>query len=176
MLIEIEETPNNRVRNFYFNSPVLKAYQAEYADNGTSSPSTLSKNILGLGKIKRVLLLPDSLFVETKEDVDWSVLSPQIMAEIVEYDFSEFQSFDFSAQNVNAQIDALIEARIRPFLLRDGGNIDVLDLKDGALKVRLLGHCKGCPHAENTLKNTVEGVLKRYISNIKKVQKEDGNV
>ena len=133
----------------------------------------LLKSILDLHEIRQVLLLPDMLFVCKKDQGDWSLLSPQIMAELVEYDFGTFQNFDFSKQDIKAQTEALIEARVRPFLMRDGGNIEVLSLDNGCLKVRLKGKCHGCIHAAQTMQNAVENVIKKYIPSVISVHKED---
>ena len=51
--------------------------------------------------------------------------------------------------------------KIRPFLQRDGGDIEFVELtEDLIVKVRLQGHCAGCPGARMTLKGIVEKVLK----------------
>jgi len=176
MLIESEVTFNTNVRNFYFNTPFLKIGQMEYANQMTVQPSQLLKNILDLQNIKEVLLTPDMLFVQKENNGDWSVLAPQIMAEVVEYDFSNFENFDFSTQNIPAAINALIEAKIRPFLIRDGGNIELIDFKNGVLFVKLQGKCHGCPHVMQTLKNTIEATLKKYIPAVRSVQREGQNV
>lgn len=172
MLIEIEKTYHPNVCNFYLSTMVLSPGKAEFADLKSKTSSEFTQNILKIDGIFSVLVLPDMVSVFKKDDADFKVLEPQIMAEIVDYDFSKLKSFDFSAQNTMLLTQALIEAKIRPFLKNDGGNIEVSDLKDGVLNVRLQGRCKGCPHAKQTLKNTVEAILKKYIFNIKSVQEE----
>ena len=158
MLIETEETLNPDVCNFYFDAEVLKCGQAEYADKKTQTPSELLQNILNISGVSKVLLLPDMLFVQKENQADWSFLRPLIMAEIVDYDFQKFHAFDFSKQDIMSQIEALTEARIRPSLMRDGGNLTILGFENGVLKVRLQGRCHGCPHAAQTLKNAVENI------------------
>lgn len=173
MLIETEETLNQDVCNFYFGAEVLSYGQAEYADKKTKSSSEFLQNILGISGVSKLLLLPDMLFVEKENQADWSLLRPQIMAEIVDYDFQKFQSFDFSKQDIMPQIEALIESKIRPYLMRDGGNISVLSFEKGVLKVKLQGRCQGCPHAAQTLKNAVESTLKKYFKSVDFVREEN---
>lgn len=174
MLIEIEETYNPNVRNFYLNTPVLAQGAAEYASLKTKGSSECAKNILNVGGVLSVLILPDMISVVKKEDADFRALEPQIMAEIVDCDFFKLKNFDFSKQDKKALTEALVEAKIRPFLKRDGGDIEVLGIKDGVLAVRLKGRCQGCPHANQTLKNMVEATLKKYVSDILSVQEESG--
>ncbi len=59
--------------------------------------------------------------------------------------------------------------RIRPNLVRDGGNVELVDATDGIVKVRLTGACGGCPMASMTLKNGVERALKERVPEVKEV-------
>ncbi len=59
---------------------------------------------------------------------------------------------------------------IRPALEADGGGIELVDVVDGVVKVRLKGACKGCPGAQMTLKMGVEKVLKEQVPEVKSVQ------
>jgi len=60
-------------------------------------------------------------------------------------------------------------AQIRPALQRDGGNVELVSIKDGVVSVRLTGACGGCPMSQMTLKNGIEKVLKEQIPEVKKV-------
>ena len=67
----------------------------------------------------------------------------------------------------------IIEAlgKIRPFLQRDGGDIEFVELtEDMIVKVRLQGHCAGCPGAQMTIKGVVERILKESYPEIEGVQ------
>jgi Fe-S cluster biogenesis protein NfuA len=59
--------------------------------------------------------------------------------------------------------------KIRPALKADGGNVELVDVKDGVVSVKLTGHCAGCPMSTMTLKNGIERVLKEQIADIKQV-------
>ncbi|MBR0127475.1 MAG: NifU family protein [Firmicutes bacterium] len=60
--------------------------------------------------------------------------------------------------------------QIRPFLQRDGGDIEFVEYVDGIVKVRLQGHCAGCPGAQMTIKGVVERILKESYPEIKSVE------
>ena len=61
--------------------------------------------------------------------------------------------------------------QIRPFLQRDGGDIEFVELtEDNVVKVRLQGHCDGCPGAQMTIKGVVEKILKESYPEIKSVE------
>jgi Fe-S cluster biogenesis protein NfuA len=68
-------------------------------------------------------------------------------------------------ERVQAAID-----KIRPMLLRDGGDVELVDVQDGIVTVRLKGACHGCPMAQMTLKNGIEKLLKREVPEVQSVQ------
>ena len=59
--------------------------------------------------------------------------------------------------------------RIRPSLRADGGDVELVDVKDGTISLKLTGACAGCPMSTITLKNGIERLLKEEISDIKEV-------
>ncbi len=62
-------------------------------------------------------------------------------------------------------------AKIRPFLQRDGGDIQLIDVTDdGIVKVQLTGACQGCPMSQMTLKQGVERALIKEVPGVKEVQ------
>jgi Fe-S cluster biogenesis protein NfuA len=66
------------------------------------------------------------------------------------------------------KIEAVLN-QIRPNLVRDGGDVELVDATDGIVKVRLTGACGGCPMASMTLKHGVERVLKERVPEVKEV-------
>lgn len=60
--------------------------------------------------------------------------------------------------------------KIRPSLMADGGNVELVDVQDGIVKVKLTGACRGCPMSQMTLKMGIERVLKQEIAEIKQVE------
>lgn len=60
--------------------------------------------------------------------------------------------------------------KIRPLLQRDGGDVELVEVTDGVVKVRLTGACKGCPMSQMTLKQGVERMLMQEVPGLKSVQ------
>ncbi|RKY29357.1 MAG: NifU family protein [Planctomycetota bacterium] len=67
------------------------------------------------------------------------------------------------------RVEKVLET-IRPMLQADGGDIELVDVVDGVVKVRLRGMCSGCPMASMTLKNGVEAKLREAIPEVKSVE------
>ena len=61
-------------------------------------------------------------------------------------------------------------AKIRAGLQQDGGDIELVGIEDGVVKVRLKGACAGCPMSQMTLANFVEAELKKAVPEVKRVQ------
>lgn len=61
--------------------------------------------------------------------------------------------------------------KIRPALQRDGGDVELVDVKDdGVVQVRLTGACAGCPMSQMTLKMGVERLLKEEVAGVNRVE------
>jgi Fe-S cluster biogenesis protein NfuA len=60
--------------------------------------------------------------------------------------------------------------KIRPALMADGGNIELVDIVDGVVRVKLMGACSGCPHAALTLKQGVERAIRSEVPEVKGVE------
>ena len=59
--------------------------------------------------------------------------------------------------------------QIRPALLADGGDVQLVDVSNGVVKVKLTGACGGCPMATITLRQGIERVLKEQVPEVKEV-------
>jgi Fe-S cluster biogenesis protein NfuA len=66
------------------------------------------------------------------------------------------------------KVEAALE-QIRPALLADGGDVQLVDVNDGVVKLRLRGACSGCPMATITLQQGIERVLKEQVPEVKEV-------
>ncbi|CEA04104.1 nitrogen fixation protein NifU [Lysinibacillus sp. BF-4] len=60
--------------------------------------------------------------------------------------------------------------KLRPFLLRDGGDCELVDIEDGIVKLRLLGACGSCPSSTITLKAGIERALLEEVPGIIEVE------
>jgi len=70
---------------------------------------------------------------------------------------------------VKTEVEAALE-EVRPWLQADGGDVELIDVTDDVVKVKLKGSCAGCPMAQMTLQFGVEKFLKKKIPGIKKVE------
>ena len=66
------------------------------------------------------------------------------------------------------KVEAALE-QIRPALRADGGDVQLVDVNEGVVTVRLTGACGGCPMATMTLRNGIERVLREQVPELKEV-------
>lgn len=72
-------------------------------------------------------------------------------------------------ENTYEQIEKVVN-KLRPYLNRDGGDIELIDFKDGIVYVKMLGACAGCSLLDETLKDGVEQILMEEVPGVLEVK------
>jgi len=67
------------------------------------------------------------------------------------------------------KVEAVLD-KIRPMLNADGGDVELVDIEDGVVKVRLMGACGSCPSSTYTLKLGIENAIREEVPEIKAVE------
>jgi len=62
---------------------------------------------------------------------------------------------------------------VRPYLQSHGGNVELIEIADGVARIRLEGHCKGCPSSMMTLKTSVEEAIRSAAPELMGIDCED---
>ena len=73
------------------------------------------------------------------------------------------------SETVEKRVQAAL-AEIKPQIQADGGDIDLVAIENGIVKVRLRGSCVGCPMSALTLKAGVERIIKQQVPEVKSVE------
>ncbi|OLO28578.1 hypothetical protein BTR23_17745 [Alkalihalophilus pseudofirmus] len=75
-----------------------------------------------------------------------------------------------ASEEMRSQVEEVLD-KLRPFLLRDGGDVEFVDIDDeGVVKVRLLGACGSCPSSTITLKAGIERALLEEVPGVKEIE------
>ncbi|WP_010271208.1 NifU family protein [Paenibacillus senegalensis] len=71
----------------------------------------------------------------------------------------------------STKYDEVLEVldKLRPFLQRDGGDVELVDVEDGIVKLKLMGACGSCPSSTITLKAGIERALVEEVEGIEEV-------
>lgn len=71
-------------------------------------------------------------------------------------------------ETTKEKVEAVL-ARIRPALQADGGGVELVDVSEGVVKLKLTGACSGCPMSTMTLRMGIERALRAELPEIKEV-------
>src|SRR5262249_28216018 len=120
-------------------------------------------------------------------DIEWPHLKPHVLAAIMDHyasgapvllddeDFEPQQpdiAYEGEAADIVKEIKDIIEARVRPAVARDGGDITFhsWDHDEGVVKLTMRGACAGCPSSTATLKQGIENLLRHYVPEVNRVE------
>lgn len=175
MQIEIQESIDKNIMHFYPEGGLNIVGSSEYSDAKSIRKSPLAEALFDVGGICSVMMTPDCISVTKNNDVSWDVLKPQILAEIMDFLASGADVVlgedEADEEGLLKKIEGLLNARIRPAVQKDGGDIKLRRFENGVVYVELQGKCVGCPYAQRTLKDGVEKLLTTYIPEVKAVEK-----
>ncbi|WP_152396826.1 MULTISPECIES: NifU family protein [Paenibacillus] len=75
------------------------------------------------------------------------------------------------SENTTQMYDEVLEVldKLRPFLQRDGGDVELVDVEDGIVKLKLMGACGSCPSSTITLKAGIERALVEEVEGVQEV-------
>lgn len=178
MNIEIQTTPDKNIINFFPDQLVSQQGKAEFVDRKSLRKSPLAEQIFDVGGISSIFITSDMISITKNDEANWDELKPLILAEIMDFlsindTENTSQNTDIENNNIIQLITSLLNARIRPAVKRDGGDIKFISFKDGIVTVEMQGSCKGCPYAMRTLKDGVEKILTAYIPEVKEVRNSE---
>jgi Fe-S cluster biogenesis protein NfuA len=73
------------------------------------------------------------------------------------------------AKSIQERVQEALD-EIRPQIQMDGGDVELVAVEGQTVKVRLVGHCAGCPMSQMTLKNGIEAHLKSVVPEVQSVE------
>jgi Fe-S cluster biogenesis protein NfuA len=181
MFIQTEQTPNPATLKFLPGEPVMGEGVAEFTDPAEADRlSPLASRVFKVEGVTGVYLGGDFISVTKAAGDDWHLLKPAVLGAIMEHYLSgepaalegaQLPSGDSSGDDPTVrQIKELIEARVRPAVAQDGGDIVFHGFDRGIVYLHLRGACSGCPSSIVTLKNGIENLLKYYVPEVVEVR------
>ena len=189
MMVEIEHTPNPDTLKFLPGKKVSEVGPIEFLKNDKSIKVSLANKILSLNGTVMVFFGENFITVKKEKDLNWEDMKHGIISEINDYyskgnevvvskdlkfekilSESTSDSKPVESNAVANKINEVLDAKIRPAVARDGGDITFKSFKDGIVTVELKGSCSGCPSSVMTLKQGVQNLLCHYIPEVKSVE------
>tara|TARA_Y100000590_G_scaffold288848_1_gene325222 strand:- start:2144 stop:2701 length:558 start_codon:yes stop_codon:yes gene_type:complete len=183
MMIETQFTPNPDTLKFLPGKKVSEVGPLEFLKNDKSIKVPLANKILSLEGTVMVFFGEDFITVKKEKDLNWESLKHGIISEINDYyskgndvvvkkdsQKSVKQRDSNQSNEIINKINEVLDAKIRPAVARDGGDITFKSFNDGVVTVELKGSCSGCPSSVMTLKQGVQNLLCHYIPEVKSVE------
>ncbi|HEX5874453.1 MAG TPA: NifU family protein [Pyrinomonadaceae bacterium] len=172
---DIEETPNPNAVKFILREPVSNGVARQYGSADLAENDPLAKSLFDIGHVVSVFYMDRMITVEKDDEGDWDELLPALAVPIRAAD-AVTPSAAAAAAAVGGSIAAvtsddprllkineILDEKVRPALMGDGGYIEVLGLTDHTLSIRYQGACGSCPSSLTGTLMAIEGMLKQEV-------------
>ena len=173
-IADIQETPNPNAVKFILREPVSYGTHHQFESAETAESDPLAKSLFAVGNVVSVFYMDKMITVEKTDHVDWDEALPALAVPIREAEGVSNGSKAASAVGGAiaaaasddprvAEIEALLDERIRPYLASDGGWLEVLSLEEKKLKIRYQGACGSCPSSLTGTLMAIENMIQDEI-------------
>ncbi len=175
---DIEETPNPNAVKFILREPVSNGTAKSFGSSAQAHDDPLAKALFEIGHVVSVFYMDKMITVEKDDESDWDDLLPTLAVPIraAESVASPASSAAAAGAAVGGSIAAItsddprllkindiLDEKVRPALMGDGGYLEVLGLKDHTLSIRYQGACGSCPSSLTGTLMAIEGMLKQEV-------------
>ena len=172
---DIEETPNPNAVKFILREPVSNGVAKQYGSADQAENDLLAKSLFDVGHVVSVFYMDRMITIEKDDEGDWDELLPALAVPIRAAE-AVTASAASAAAAVGGSIAALtsddprllkineiLDEKVRPALMGDGGYLEVLGLTDHTLSIRYQGACGSCPSSLTGTLMAIEGMLKQEV-------------
>lgn len=175
---DIEETPNPNAVKFILREPVTNGTAKSFSSAAQAAEDPLAKSLFDVGGVVSVFYMDKMITVEKDDVGDWDDLLP-ILAVPIRAAESVVSSSSAAAAAGAAlggslaaltsddprlmKINEILDEKVRPALMGDGGYLEILGLKEHTLSIRYQGACGSCPSSLTGTLMAIEGMLKQEV-------------
>lgn len=172
---DIEETPNPNAVKFILREPVSNGVARQYGSADQAVADPLAKSLFDVGNVVSVFYMDKMITVEKVDEADWDDLLPALAVPIRAAEAVNAPAAAAAAAVGGAiaavtsddprlvKINEILDERVRPALMGDGGYLEVLGLADHTLSIRYQGACGSCPSSLTGTLMAIEGMLKQEV-------------
>ena len=176
-IADIQETPNPNAVKFILKEPVSHGTSHSFDSVEKAKDDKLAKSLYEVGDVVSVFYMDKMITVEKTDEAEWDDILPILAVPIRAAESVAISNGNGSAAKkvggaiaaavsdnpVIAQIEGLLDERIRPYLASDGGWLEILELEDHTLKIRYQGACGSCPSSLTGTLMAIENMIKEEI-------------
>lgn len=177
-----EYTPNPESLKFVVNKMLSPERSADFrtAEEATGHP--LAEALFEKDYVQGFFISGNFVTITKSPELEWIEIVPEIRAFLKDYvtegkpvlgEFKEEVSGtteDLSGRpEIDQKIIGILNQYVKPAVEMDGGNIEFQSFEDGRVSLVMQGSCSGCPSATLTLKQGIEGLLKKMVPEVQEV-------
>jgi Fe-S cluster biogenesis protein NfuA len=177
-IADIQETPNPNAVKFILKEPVSYGTSHSFKNAEAATDDRLANSIFAVGEVESVFYMDKMITVEKSDEVEWDEILPVLAVPIRAAEAVGVTNGNgkgaaaavggaiAAAANDDpkiAEINALLDDRIRPYLAGDGGWLEVIGLEESTLKIRYEGACGSCPSSLTGTLMAIENMIRDEI-------------
>jgi Fe-S cluster biogenesis protein NfuA len=177
-IADIQETPNPNAVKFILKEPVSHGTSHSFKSAESALDDPLAKSIFDVGDVVSVFYMDKMITVEKTDESEWDEVLPALAVPIraaVGLQVSNGNGRAAAAAVGGAiaaaamddpkvaEINQLLDERIRPYLASDGGWLEIVALEDNRLKIRYEGACGSCPSSLTGTLMAIENMIRDEI-------------
>jgi NFU1 iron-sulfur cluster scaffold homolog, mitochondrial len=177
-IADIQETPNPNAVKFILKEPVSHGTSHSFKDEPSAAGDELASSIFAAGEVVSVFYMDKMITVEKTDDAEWDEVLPALAvpiraAEAVAHTNGNGKAAAAAVGGAIAaaasddpklaEINELLDDRIRPYLAGDGGWLEVVGMEGSTLKIRYEGACGSCPSSLTGTLMAIENMIQNEI-------------
>ena len=160
--IRARETPNPNSRLYITNRFLADGSPRFFTKESTDVPD-LAAWFLEIYGVKTVLFRKNTITIERLKDVPWDRIDQGVNNALrTHFLFAghRLESIEIKhSDGIEGRVQAVLNEKVLPMIHSDGGDIDLVSINNGVVKVKMKGACSGCPASTATLKLGVQRAL-----------------
>ena len=173
---DIQETPNPNAVKFILREPVTNGVARQFGSADQAQSDPLAKSLFDVGSVVSVFYMNNMITTEKEDAADWDDLLPALAVPIRAAESVATTSPNGDVGVVGGAIAAvtsddprlikineILDEKVRPYLMGDGGYLEIIDLKDHTLSIRYQGACGSCPSSLSGTLMAIESMLKEQV-------------
>jgi Fe-S cluster biogenesis protein NfuA len=177
---DIQETPNPNAVKFILREAVSNGVAKQYGSADQAENDPLAKSLFDVGHVVSVFYMDRMITIEKDEEGDWDELLPALAVPIRASDAANGGSAAAAAAAAAAavggpiaavtsddprllRINEILDEKVRPALMGDGGYLEVLGLQEHTLSIRYQGACGSCPSSLTGTLMAIESMLQQEV-------------
>ncbi len=175
-IADIQETPNPNAVKFILKEPVSHGTSHSFKSIEDAEGNALAKSIFDIGEVVSVFYMDKMITVEKTDEADWDEVLPELAVPIRAAEAIASSNGNGNGAKIGgaigaalsdnpkiAEINAILDERIRPYLASDGGWLEIIELEENILKIRYEGACGSCPSSLTGTLMAIENMIHEEI-------------